>query len=86
METIATMILVGTFSLFFLISGMFLFVWYQFKEMKKSYWANRHRVEIKDSIQPIDLTPRPTKHGLRLKPKFRTDEKLFEIEQNPAKQ
>jgi hypothetical protein len=79
------MILTSAAGIYLLLLFMFLFFWYHFNEMKKSFWKNRH-IEVKEKIKPIDLTPRPTKHGLRYKPKYRTDEKLFEIEQNPAKQ
>jgi hypothetical protein len=86
MENIATVVWISAGGIYLLLLFMFFFFWYHFHEMKKSYWKNRHRVEVKEKIKPIDLTPRPTKHGLRVKPKYRTDEKLFEIEQNPAKQ
>lgn len=83
METSTVMIAGGVYLLF---AGLFLFIWYQFHEFKKSYWDKRNIDYIKEPIRPIDLTPRPSKHGLRQKPKYRSDEKLFEIEQNPAKQ
>ena len=65
-----------------LIFGLAIFLWFQFKSMKKDFWKNRH-IEIKDPIKPIDLTPRY--RGPRIKPKSRTEAQLFDIEQNPAK-
>jgi hypothetical protein len=82
METTTAMIVAGVYLLFV---GLFLFIWYQFHEFKKNYWSKRNFDYIKEPIRPIDLTPRPSKHGLRVKPKYRSDNELFEIEKNPPK-
>lgn len=71
--------------IYFLLMIGFLIFWYQFHEMRKNFWNNRH-IEIREPTRPIDLTPRMIKNGPRIRPKFRSDEKLFEIEQNPANQ
>lgn len=70
-------------SVYLLIMFLFLFFWYQFHEMRKSFWQNRN-IDIKDPIKPVDLTPRFSS-GIRRKPISVSDSKLFEIEQNPAK-
>ncbi len=81
MEAGSTMIwFIGIYLI--LMIGFILF-WYQFHEMRKNFWDNRH-ISIKDPIKPIDLTPRFSS-GVRRKPISVPDSKLFEIEQNPAK-
>ena len=81
METTTAVIVGGVYLLFL---GLFFFLWFQFREMKRSYWDKRNFDYVKEPIKPVDLTPRPI--NVRYKPKHRSDEKLFEIEQNPAKQ
>jgi hypothetical protein len=83
METVASVVWITAIGVYLLIAGLFFFLWYNFNEMRKGYWQNRH-VEVKDPLRPIDLTPR-SKNGIRVKPKYNSDEKLFEFEQNPAK-
>jgi hypothetical protein len=70
--------------------GMFLFLWYCFCEVKNSYWENRntdlafHQKRVDKNINMrTNLEPKP--HGARIKPKYNSDAKLYELEQNPTK-
>jgi hypothetical protein len=70
--------------------GIFIFLWYCFGEIKKSYWQNRN-VDLavyqnrldKTLNQHANMEPRP--YGARVKPKYNSDAKLYELEQNPTK-
>ena len=85
METVASIVWVCAGGVYLLFLGLFLFVWYQFAEMKRNFWSKRNIDYIKEPIRHIDLTPRPSKNGIRIKPKHRSDNELFEIEKNPQK-
>lgn len=78
----STSLMIG---IYLILVGGAILIWWQFREMRKNFWNNRH-IEIRDPVRPIDLTKGLPSNGPRTKPKFRSDEKLFEIEQNPAKQ
>jgi hypothetical protein len=82
MEAISGLIWITAIVVYVLFIGLFIFLWLQFRSIRKNFWENRH-IEVKEPIKPIDLTPRY--RGPRIKPKFRTEAQLFEIEQNPAK-
>jgi len=82
MEANTTIMIMLLFIAVFILTGLVV-LWLSMQDIKKNFWDNRH-IEVKEPIRTLDLTKR-TNHGPRLKPKFRTDEKLFEIEQNPAK-
>ena len=83
METSTTVMIVILFIAVFILTGVVV-LWLTMLDLKKNFWNNRH-IEIKDPVRTLDLT-RKIGNGPRIKPKYRSEEKLFEIEQNPAKQ
>lgn len=82
MEANTTIMIMLLFIAVFILTGLVV-LWLSMQDIKKNFWDNRH-IEVKDPVKTIEFTKR-FDNGPRIKPKFRTDEKLFEIEQNPAK-
>jgi len=79
MDVINLVFLFFAFAIFTMTS-LLLFLFFK---MRRNFWDNRHIV-IKNPTNTVDLTPRFLDEK-RFKPKFVSDEKLFEFEQNPAK-
>lgn len=73
------------FSIYF--SALFFLSLHYFNKLKKINKKLLDIIEMEKSKkhQPIDLRTRAFSAGQRIKPKHRTDDKLFEIERNPAK-
>lgn len=57
-------------------------LWYQFKEMQKSYWQNRHMNSFESSKASLFSSfAAAKKNSIRIKPKVKSDAQLFDLEQ-----
>jgi hypothetical protein len=95
MEEITKMIWILGASIYLVFMFLFMFLWYHFSVIRSTFWENRNndkKEKRSSSFDDADLSvfhhrsmePRP--NGARRRPKHRSDEKLYELEQNPAKQ
>jgi len=79
METVTSVIFVIAIGVYLCLISLVTFLWMVFRNERLRFHSNRN-YEPKYIEKKIDTFPRPSKKGLKIKPKYQTDEQLFEYE------
>lgn len=79
METVTNIIFFIAIGVYLCLVSIVTFLWMVFRNERLRFHSNRS-FEPKYTEKKVDTFPRPSKKGLKIKPKYQTDEQLYEVE------